>query len=237
LGPAETSASRDWLKQALGRCMLQTNAAKGLHSSHDTDSSLNVVKPALVCASVPSPRSTVTQLHRHLLLRRSALSCFVLLHPRPLSAKESRSLPPRSLLHCCCLALLLLLASSTASTARRTNCSNSASPPPSLLPLSTPYTRAARLLRALSPRSVSPSAHPRPLPPILWLHACSLSLALIPPTSPLLSPSLLLHRFVSFLLFWAGPWSRLGMTRGHDHSTHVSFFCITRLRLGGVFST
>ncbi|KAH6631624.1 hypothetical protein F5144DRAFT_226264 [Chaetomium tenue] len=59
--------------------MLQTNAAKGPHSSHDTVPSLNVVKPALVCASAPGHCWTTAQLHRHLLLRRPATSCFVLL--------------------------------------------------------------------------------------------------------------------------------------------------------------
>lgn len=56
---------------------LQTNAAKGLHSSHDTDSRLNVVKPApWFCAR----DLALAQLHRHLLL------LLVLLRPAATSA-------------------------------------------------------------------------------------------------------------------------------------------------------
>lgn len=69
---------------------LQTDAARGLHSSHDTDSRLNVVKPApWFCARDPA----LAQPHRHLLL-------LVLLRPAATSAILSQTAPR----NCCCFA-------------------------------------------------------------------------------------------------------------------------------------
>jgi len=53
LGPGR----RGLVDKELGRCTLQTNAARGPHSSHDTDSRLNVVKLALGRGKPASPAS------------------------------------------------------------------------------------------------------------------------------------------------------------------------------------
>lgn len=133
----------------LGRCKLQTNAARGLHSSHDTDSCLDVVRPALVCTSAPQ-----SSLDRHPTeptpsTPPPATSCFFLLRPAaPRASLRQREPPaaPRSLLTRPPPPAPALLSSdreterrgvwlvrfvwffwppSTASSTRRTNCSNS----------------------------------------------------------------------------------------------------------------
>jgi hypothetical protein len=96
LGPAGNQRVVGLAEPTLGRCTLQTNAAKGPHSSHDTVPSLNVVKPALVCASAPSLCWTAARLHRHLLLRRPATSCFVLLSSCWFRCTLGRSPPKRA---------------------------------------------------------------------------------------------------------------------------------------------
>ena len=72
IGPRQDQRVSGLAEQALGRCKLQTNAAKGLHSSHDTGSSLNVVKPSQVCASPPAaPGASPNSIDAS-----RALSCF-----------------------------------------------------------------------------------------------------------------------------------------------------------------
>ena len=290
--PPESRASRDWLDPTLGRCTLQTNAARGLHSSHDTDSSLNVVKPALVCASAPSqpaasqqpvqpsldctavrrpsPNSSVDTPPAAILLRPA--SCFVVPRPaapRPLSAKESRprifspfccpphrlppTLPPPEPSRCLVLLLLLLplplpppppppllLLLLPSSTASSTHDARTAAT--QLGPVPRRPSPSCVLSR---PRSVHQPIHGLPHPPApVAPTACSLfsgspfshahhHLCSPPPPS---SPLTLLHPPPPPLIPGWTPEAS-GHDQDHDHSPHVSLFCITRLRLGGVSPT
>ncbi|KAK3352374.1 hypothetical protein B0T25DRAFT_184586 [Lasiosphaeria hispida] len=56
------TVDRGLVEGGLGRCTLQTNAARGPHSSHDTDSRLNVVKPGLGSSPHNSPHEGISQL-------------------------------------------------------------------------------------------------------------------------------------------------------------------------------
>ena len=289
--PPESRASRDWLDPTLGRCTLQTNAARGLHSSHDTDSSLNVVKPALVCASAPSQPAASQQ------PVQPSLDCTAVRRPSPNSSVDT---PPATILLRRASCVLLRRASSCCtSTALRQRELPSylfslllAPPPPPFHPspagakpvsgsasaaAATPTAAAAAAASAAPsstassthdartaatqlgsvprrpstscvlsrPRSVHQPIHGLPHPPApVAPTACSLfsgspfshahhHLCSPPPPS---SPLTLLHPPPPPLIPGWTPEAS-GHDQDHDHSPHVSLFCITRLRLGGVSPT
>jgi len=83
IGSFSGAAIADWSTKALGRCTLQTNAARGPHSSHDTDSRLNVVKPVLGCGQQPALTRASPQLSSTPRRGPCAGSRRLNLHPHP----------------------------------------------------------------------------------------------------------------------------------------------------------
>ncbi|KAK3368982.1 hypothetical protein B0T24DRAFT_346625 [Lasiosphaeria ovina] len=94
LCPGREKVVAGLVEQALGRCTLQTSAARGPHSSHDTESRLNVVKSGLGLWAVASPHEGF---HSPKSVRFHCVVKHCLLQPRRRSlpsTKESRSLSP-----------------------------------------------------------------------------------------------------------------------------------------------
>lgn len=76
--PLASSPSRDWLSRHWAAASCRPMLPEACIRATTQISRLNVVKPALVCASCQPFAGVVAQLHRHLLLLRPAPSCSIL---------------------------------------------------------------------------------------------------------------------------------------------------------------